>query len=158
MVFVGYGLSVPEKSYDDFAGLDLKGKVVVMIAGSPSDMPSALASHYQSAAERYKTLRQAGVIGVVSIPNPASMDIPWSRIALARTRPSMSLADPRHGRVERRSASPWSFNPADAEKLFQGSGHTFQELADSGEGPQAAAAISADRQHQGADQVDREGG
>src|SRR5277367_5015378 len=32
MVFVGYGLKVPEKNYDDFAELDLKGKVAVMIA------------------------------------------------------------------------------------------------------------------------------
>src|SRR5271167_5052470 len=43
LVFAGYGLRVPEKEYDDFAGLDLKGKVVVIVSGSPSDMPSALA-------------------------------------------------------------------------------------------------------------------
>jgi Zn-dependent M28 family amino/carboxypeptidase len=128
LVFVGYGLKVPEKNYNDFAGLDLKGKVVVMIAGSPSDMPSALASHYQSAAERYKTLREAGVIGVVSIPNPASMDIPWSRMTLARARPSMSLAAPRLD-DSRGIKLVVVFNPADAEKLFQGSGHTFQEFA-----------------------------
>ncbi len=48
LVFVGYGLRVPEKNYDDFAGLDVKGKVVVVISGSPADMSSALASHYQS--------------------------------------------------------------------------------------------------------------
>src|SRR5580700_8105682 len=48
LVFVGYGLNVPEKKYNDFAGLDLKGKVAVIISGSPSEMPSALASHYQS--------------------------------------------------------------------------------------------------------------
>ena len=63
LVFVGYGLRVPEKDYDDFAGLDLKGKVAVIISGSPSDMPSALASHYQSMAERAQALRAAGAIG-----------------------------------------------------------------------------------------------
>jgi Zn-dependent M28 family amino/carboxypeptidase len=129
LVFVGYGLKVPEKNYNDFAGLDLKGKVAVMIAGSPSDMPSALASHYQSSAERYKTLREAGVIGIVSIPNPASMDIPWSRMTLARARPSMSLADPSLDDSQGIKLVV-VFNPADAERLFQGSGHTFQELAD----------------------------
>jgi hypothetical protein len=128
MVFVGYGLKVPEKNYDDFAGLDLKGKVVVMIAGSPAEMPSALASHYQSAAERYKTLREMGVVGVVSIPNPASMDIPWSRMTLARKRPSMTLADPQLDETKGVGLVV-VFNPADAEKLFQGSGHTFAELA-----------------------------
>jgi Zn-dependent M28 family amino/carboxypeptidase len=129
LVFVGYGLKVPEKNYNDFAGADLKGKVAVMIAGSPSGMPSALASHYQSAAERYKALHDAGVIGIVSIPNPASMDIPWSRMTLARTRPSMSLSDPSLDDSENIKLLV-IFNPADAEKLFQGSGHTFQELAD----------------------------
>ena len=59
LVFVGYGLRVPEKDYDDFAGLDLKGKVAVMISGSPSEMPSALASHYQSMSERAKALRDS---------------------------------------------------------------------------------------------------
>ena len=129
LVFVGYGLKVPEKNYDDYAGLDLKGKVAVMISGSPADMPSALASHYQSSTERYKTLRDAGVIGIVSIPNPASMDIPWSRMTLARTRPSMALTDPKLD-DSKEIHLVVVFNPADAEKLFPGSGHNFQELAD----------------------------
>ena len=129
LVFVGYGLKVPEKNYDDYAGLDLKGKVAVIISGSTADMPSALASHYQSSSERYKTLRDAGVVGIVSIPNPASMDIPWSRMTLARTRPSMALADPKLDDSKEIQLAV-VFNPADAEKLFQGSGHNFQELAD----------------------------
>lgn len=128
MVFVGYGLSIPEKDYDDYAGLDLKGKVVVMISGSPADIPSALASHYQSTAERYKTLREAGVVGIVAIPNPASMDIPWGRMTLARTRPSMTLADPELDETRGMSLVV-VFNPIQAEKLFRDSGHSFAELA-----------------------------
>lgn len=128
LVFVGYGLRVPEKNYDDFAGLDLKGKIVVTISGSPADMPSALASHYQSAAERYKALREAGVVGIVSIPNPASMDIPWSRMTLARARPSMTLADPELDDT-RGMGLAVLINPTHADKLFQGSGHSFEELA-----------------------------
>jgi len=129
LVFVGYGLSVPEKDYDDFAGLDLKGKVAVMISGSTSDMPSPLASHYQSMAERAKALRAAGVVGIVYIPNPASMDIPWSRMTLARTRPSMALADP--GLNESQGIKLLVvFNPADADKLFEGSPYKFHQLAD----------------------------
>jgi len=129
LVFVGYGLSVPEKDYDDFAGLDLKGKVAVMISGSPSDMPSPLASHYQSMAERAKALRAAGVVGIVSIPNPASMDIPWSRMTLARTRPSMALADPSLNESQGIELLV-VFNPVDADKLFEGSPYKFQQLAE----------------------------
>ncbi len=35
LVFVGYGLSIPQSNFDDLAGLDLKGKVAVLITGSP---------------------------------------------------------------------------------------------------------------------------
>jgi len=129
LVFVGYGLNIPEKKYNDFAGLDLKGKVVVIISGSPSEMPSALASHYQSLSERAHALRAAGAIGIVSIPNPASMDIPWGRMKLARTRPSMALADPSMNESQGIQLLV-TFNPAEAEKLFRGSGHTFDEIAD----------------------------
>jgi Zn-dependent M28 family amino/carboxypeptidase len=128
LAFVGYGLNVPEKKYDDFAGLDLKGKVAVIISGSPSDMPAAVASHYQSMGERAQALRAAGAIGLVTIPNPASMDIPWGRMKLARTRPSMALADPSMNESSNMQLAV-VFNPEDAEKLFQGSGHSFEEIA-----------------------------
>src|SRR5205814_806469 len=84
LVFVGYGLKIPEKNLDELAGLDLIGKVVVYLAGSPADIPSALASNYQTAGERWKSLDAAGVAGVITIFNPASMDIPWSRISANR--------------------------------------------------------------------------
>src|SRR5580698_4993223 len=82
LVFAGYGLRVPENNYDDFAGLDMKGKIAVIFQGSPSSLPGALSSHYQTAAERWKILKALGAVGVVGLINPASMDIPWSRISL----------------------------------------------------------------------------
>jgi Zn-dependent M28 family amino/carboxypeptidase len=128
LVFVGYGLSIPEKNYDDFAGLDVKGKIAVTFQGSPADMPTALASHYQSAAEKWKGLRNAGAIGVITIPNPAAMDIPWSRQSANRTHVSMELADPTLNDTEGEKVT-MNFNPASADKLFAGTGHTFEEIA-----------------------------
>ena len=128
LVFIGYGLKIPEKNLDELAGLDLKGKIVVYLAGSPSDIPTALASHYQTAAERWKSLRAAGAIGTITIANPASMDIPWSRISANRNHPSMDLADPEFNETPGLQLGV-SFNPASAEKLFAASGHTFAEMA-----------------------------
>jgi Zn-dependent M28 family amino/carboxypeptidase len=128
LVFIGYGLKIPEKNLDELAGLDLKGKIVVYLAGSPSDIPTALASHYQTAAERWKSLRAAGVIGTINIANPASMDIPWSRISVNRNHPSMDLADPEFNETPGLQLGV-AFNPASAELLFAGSGHTFAEIA-----------------------------
>jgi len=128
MVFVGYGLKIPEKNLDELAGLDLKGKIVVYLAGSPADIPTALASHYQTAGERWKSLRAAGAIGVIAVLNPASMDIPWSRISLNRNHPSMDLAGEEFNET-RGLQFGVIFNPASAESLFTGSGHTFAEIA-----------------------------
>ena len=129
LVFVGWGLTVPEQNYDDLAGLDLKGKVAVLINGAPSDIPGALAAHYQSSAERWKRFRKAGAIGIVGIPNPASMDIPWSRMSLNRAHVTMTLADPKFDDTEGEKLSV-IFNTAKAEQLFVGSGHSFQEIID----------------------------
>ena len=129
LVFAGYGLSVPEKNYDDLVGLDLKGKVAVIISGAPADIPGALASHYQSAAERWKALRKAGAVGTVVILNPAAMDIPWERISVNRTHPSMSLSGAEFDETAGEKLAV-IFNPSRAEKLFEGSGHKLQEILD----------------------------
>jgi len=126
-VFAGYGFGVPEKDYDDLAGLDVKGKIVVFLAGGPKSIPGPLKSHYQSAAERWKYLKAAGAVGTANIPNPKSMDIPWSRMALARFMPSMSLADPS---LDESSGLRLAvvINPERADKFFEGTGHTIAEI------------------------------
>jgi Zn-dependent M28 family amino/carboxypeptidase len=128
LVFVGYGLKIPENNYDDLSGLDLNGKIVVYLAGSPSEISTALSAHYQTVGERWKSLKQAGVIGIISIPNPASMDIPWSRMSLNRAHPSMELAEPEFNETPGLKMA-MTFNPAQAEKLFAASGHKFEEIA-----------------------------
>src|ERR1700730_383508 len=41
-VFVGYGFAVPELGYDELAGLDLHGRISVLLAGGPSSIPGPL--------------------------------------------------------------------------------------------------------------------
>ena len=128
LMFVGYGLNVPETGYNDLAGLDLNGKVAVVLTGSPADVPSALSAHYQSRAERWKVLKAAGAIGLITIPNPASMDIPWSRMSLNRKHPSMELEYPEFDETAGVKLGI-VFNPAYADLLLEGTDHTFAELA-----------------------------
>jgi len=128
LVFAGYGLRIPEKNYDDLQGLDLKGKIAVYISGSPAEVPSELSAHYQTTAERWKGLRQAGAIGVVALQNPAAVEMPWARSTLNHARPSMSLAGEEFHETAGEKLGV-VFNPAHAEQLFTGSGHSFEELA-----------------------------
>ena len=127
VVFAGYGLRVPELKYDDFAGLDLSGKVVAYFSGGPSSIPGPLRSHYQSASERWKTLKSLGARGTIAILDPHHMDIPWPRSALARFQPAMTLTDPALDDTAGQEMSV-TFNPEHADKLLAGSGHTFNEL------------------------------
>jgi hypothetical protein len=128
LVFAGYGLQIPEKKYDDLDGIDVKGKIVVYISGSPADVPTGLSAHYQTNLERWKSLKAAGAIGAIRIFNPAAMDLPWARFSLNRTHPTMGLAGAEFQETAGMKVS-FAFNPTNAEKLFAGSGHTFAEIA-----------------------------
>ncbi|MDR3635903.1 MAG: M28 family metallopeptidase [Isosphaeraceae bacterium] len=129
LVFAGYGLSIPEAGHDDFKGLDARGKLVVYLRGAPPGVPGPLAAHSQSEGERSDALRKAGAIGTVAIPNPKNMDIPWERLTLARFLPAMALADPSLDETHGLKASVL-FNPAHADGLLAGSGHTLKEILD----------------------------
>jgi hypothetical protein len=125
--FVGYGLTVPELNYDDLAGQDVKGKIVVFVTGGPADMSGPIKAHYQSREERRKALLKAGVIGTIALQNPKSAEVPWSRIAASRFQPTMELRNPGQG-VPPPLQVGMLFNPARVDMLFAGSGHNFQEV------------------------------
>jgi hypothetical protein len=124
LVFVGYGMVAPEMKYDDLAGLDLRGKIAVLMTGGPSSIPGPLRSHYQSAEEREKQWRRAGVLGTIALTNPHASDLPWSRTSSARLRPAMSLAEGE----DMGSRLSVLANPERSDKILAGSGHTFAEL------------------------------
>lgn len=142
LVFIGYGLHLPEAKYDDFDSpeipwKELKGKVVVYINGGPADLPGPLKS-YARTAPFTKALRDAGALGAISIPTPKSMDFGWQRVASGASQPGMRLAATADG-AEVAAKHPAladdhgtmfgaTFNPAEAEKLFAGTGHTFAEI------------------------------
>ena len=128
LVFVGNGLKIAEKNLDELAGLDLNHKIVVYVTGSPADIPGPLSATFSSIEERWRALKAAGAIGYIVIPNPASQEIPWSRITLNRTQPTMDLAAPEFNETGGLQLA-MIFNSEKAEKLFAGSGHTFAEIA-----------------------------
>ena len=127
LVFVGYGLNIPERNINDLAGLNLTGAVVVHIAATPKSLPGPLQAHFGSADERWKMYKAAGAIGTMSIANPKSMDVPWARATLARLQPSMSLADRTLDEAPGQQLAV-TMNPAHADKLFAGTGRTFAAL------------------------------
>lgn len=127
LVFIGYGLTIPENGLQDLKGLDLRGKVVVYLSGAPSSVPGPLSAHSQSSGERWKALKEAGAVGWVRILNPTNMDIPWPRVANNRSQPSMTFADASLNETNGLRLSV-TLNPDKAEKWFAGSGRTLAEV------------------------------
>jgi Peptidase family M28 len=110
-------------------GLDLKGKIIVVMAGGPSTIPGNLRSHYSYPSERQKVLEQAGAVGLITIQNPRTDDVPWARSSLARLQEAMSLAE--QDLVDYKSLKLGvTINAAHADTWLAGSGHTVTELLD----------------------------
>src|SRR5580700_1361804 len=89
LVFIGYGLHLPESKYDDFNSAEvpmsaLKGKIVVYINGGPAELPGALKS-FARTSPFARALREAGALGTISIPTPKSMDFGWPRVSSSRS-------------------------------------------------------------------------
>jgi Zn-dependent M28 family amino/carboxypeptidase len=124
-VFIGYGLKIPEADYDDFAGLDLQGKIAVIITGGPTSIRTTVKAHYRSGERLLNNLATAGAVGLITLPNPKAEEVPWSRVAGSRFSQRMELRDAASAPAPHFSLV---VNPEHAEKVFAGSGHTFSEL------------------------------
>jgi hypothetical protein len=125
IVFVGYGLTVPELDYDDLAGLDVQGRVALLLTGGPPHVPDELIAHHEST--RWNRLEAAGAVGTISILNPKQMDMPWERSMFARLLPYVAFADPALEEAAGQQLAV-TVNPARAEKFFDGSDHSLEEI------------------------------
>jgi len=83
LVFAGYGIHYPELEWDDFAGLDIEGKLVVIAPGRPVDRDSILYKREYSrriAGKRNRYLRDQKVAGIITILNDRGV-ARWDRYA-----------------------------------------------------------------------------
>jgi Peptidase family M28/PA domain len=92
VVFVGYGIDDPKAGYNDYAGLNVKGKIVAVLQGFPKGMRSDIGAHYG----RSKALmaEKRGAIGVISIRTLERDRVrPWAREIEGPVHPSLGWAE-----------------------------------------------------------------
>jgi hypothetical protein len=99
LVFVGYGLKVPAANWDDYAGVDVKNKIVVALDGAPGEgkdaswfyKPENRRRYFGSFASIYKGMAaaEAGALALVVIGSPGANRPPLTR-DLAENRPAKS--------------------------------------------------------------------
>lgn len=65
VVFAGYGISEPDLGYDDYKGIDVKGKTILIMKGSPDQFPSSVAAHAMNNGTILKVAAAHGAVGVI---------------------------------------------------------------------------------------------
>ncbi len=67
VVFVGYGLIAPDSKRDDYAGVDVKGKIVAYFGGAPASLQSEERAHFSSPATKAAIAEVQGAVGAILI-------------------------------------------------------------------------------------------
>jgi Zn-dependent M28 family amino/carboxypeptidase len=84
LVFVGYGIQAPEYKWDDFKGVSLKGKVLVMLNNDPDWDPQLFAGkrrlYYGRWVYKYESAARQGAAGAIIIHTTPSAGYPWQVI------------------------------------------------------------------------------
>jgi Peptidase family M28 len=66
LIFAGYGVEIPGV-YSDYTGIDVKGKIVVLVSGAPDGLPSTLTAHFSNNGNKMTTAFAKGAAGVIGI-------------------------------------------------------------------------------------------
>ena len=66
LIFAGYGVDIPG-GYSDYNGIDVRGKIVVMVSGAPPGLISTLTAHFSNAGNKMATAFTKGAIGVITV-------------------------------------------------------------------------------------------
>ncbi|TCO76096.1 M28 family metallopeptidase [Chromatocurvus halotolerans] len=131
MVFVGQAVAAPHHDHDDFAGVDVAGKIAVVLNSAPASFPDAERAYYAHRIEKWRALEERGAVGMITLGDPEreakrpwSLDAPnWKRPFMRRLDADGRPADDFPGLRVRVSASVGI-----AERVFAGSPYTAAEV------------------------------
>jgi Zn-dependent M28 family amino/carboxypeptidase len=130
LVFVGYGVSAPEKKWDDFKGLDLKGKIMVVLVNDPDfetgqgDFGGKAMTYYGRWTYKYEEAARRGAAGVLIVHETAPASYGWATVKSSNTNTMFDIvrANPK---AEHPPIEAW-IQRDQAEALFKASGLDFE--------------------------------
>ena len=121
LAFVGFGVTAPELRYDDYATVDVRGKVVVMLSGAPPTFPHDQRAYYSSSTVKQDNAVAHGAVGILTVRTPVDeRRSPWERVVRQNRMPGARWLEPdgspHHALPELRLAG--TLSQAAAEPLF----------------------------------------
>ncbi len=121
LVYAGYGVEAPAQGYNDYANLDVAGKIVIAFAGAPRGFDSEERAYFSSTDTKLKAAAARGAVGFISIQS-VSGAFPWASAVRFAGNEAMTWVGP-DGRVDTDAPSIRAtafMNASGAQKLFAG--------------------------------------
>lgn len=91
VVFAGYGVRAPERKWDDFAGLDVKGKIVIVLINDPDfesgkgDFGGKAMTYYGRWTYKYEEAARLGAAGLIIVHETAPASYGWATVKNSNT-------------------------------------------------------------------------
>jgi Zn-dependent M28 family amino/carboxypeptidase len=132
LVFVGYGVNAPEYNWNDYEGLNVKGKTVVILVNDPGFATQDPAlfngnamTYYGRWTYKYEEASRQGAEGAIIIHETAPASYNWSVVEHSWTGPQFGFVreDLNKGRV---AVEGW-VNSEVAKELFANAGLNFEQ-------------------------------
>jgi Zn-dependent M28 family amino/carboxypeptidase len=134
VVFVGYGINAPEKGWNDYAGLDVKGKTVVVLVNDPDwqtkeakgEFNGRAMTYYGRWSYKYEEAARQGAAAVLIVHDTEPAAYGWNVVESSNTGANY-LAETKDGGAKETVANGWIQLPK-AKELFASAGQDFDKL------------------------------
>ncbi|MEN3748023.1 M28 family metallopeptidase [Sphingomonas sp. HF-S3] len=134
VVFVGYGIHAPERGWDDYAGVDVKGKTVVILINDPDWQTKELAGDFGGRAMTYygrwtykfEEAARQGAAAAIIVHDTEPAAYGWNVVQSSWTGPQLEQDSPGN-HMDQSQAVGWIQNAA-ARKLFAKGGQDYDKL------------------------------
>ena len=141
LVFVGYGVNAPEYNWNDYEGLDVEGKTVVILINDPGfenpkggKFQGTTMTYYGRWSYKYEEASRQGAAGAIIVHETAPASYGWSVVANSWSGPQYGLVSKDKG-ASRVAVEGWLTLDA-AKKVFSDAGLNFdEEKANAMKGP-----------------------
>lgn len=136
VVFAGFGITAPELKHDDYAQLDVKGKIVLVVTGAPVTFPSDQRALYSASEMKEAAAAKRGAVGLISVRSITDeRRFPFEKSARQPNTTSMRYLDhdDNPADVEPRLKVSALLSRDAAAKLFAGTPLTLDQVLDDAE-------------------------
>jgi Zn-dependent M28 family amino/carboxypeptidase len=134
IVFVGYGINAPERGWNDYAGLDVKGKTVIILVNDPDWQTRTLEGPFEGRAMtyygrwtyKYEEAARQGAAAALIVHDTEPAAYGFNVVLSSWAKPRLNMDDPA-GHMDQSKAIGWLTNDA-ARKLMTAAGQDLDKL------------------------------